>query len=414
MPRLLVVAPHASYRIAPYVETARALGAEVIVASETPAALVQQGVEGVRIAFADCDRAAQALVRLAEQRRVSAVLGTDDSTTELAARVARALGLPHNDPAAVQLARRKDLARIQLSKANVPAPAYRIIHLCESLATQLDDVHFPCVVKPVALSASRGVIRADDVRSLMAACARTQAIVQQAGIQGEAAQRLLLEEFVPGREVALEGLLIEGRLQLLAIFDKPDALDGPFFEETYYVTPSRFPAAVQMDLQQTVEAACHAYGLVTGPVHAECRINDQGVWVLEVASRTIGGLCGRLFQFATGQSLEQVVLAQMLGLPSMFTPPAGGAGVLMIPIPEAGILRRIEGLSAARRIPYIEDIVIDVAEGYELVPLPEGSSYLGFIYAVAPSAEAAEQALREAHACLTVVVAPLWKPVVSR
>jgi hypothetical protein len=196
---------------------------------------------------------------------------------------------------------------------------------------------------------------------------------------------------------------------VLAIFDKPDPLEGPFFEETYYTTPSRRALVEQALIRQRLEAACHAYGLCEGPVHAELRLSEGDAWIMEVASRTIGGDCARLLRFGTGHGLEELVLAQAAGHPLPAVPEQGGAGVLMIPIPRHGILRRVEGVLAARRVRFIEDVEISRREGYELVPLPEGASYLGFIFARAPTPEQAEQALREAHGKLNIVVAPVMK-----
>jgi len=204
-------------------------------------------------------------------------------------------------------------------------------------------------------------------------------------------------------------MLHHGELRVLALFDKPDPLEGPYFEETYYITPSRLDPDTQALIRKRVAQACAAYGLVTGPVHAELRLHEGEAWILEVAARTIGGQCARLLRFGTGYGLEEQVIAEALGQPLTPNADNGAAGVLMIPIPRAGILRRVEGLLAAQRVPYIEDIEISVREGYELVPLPEGASYLGFIFARAPTPELAEQALREAHACLNIVVAPVWK-----
>jgi biotin carboxylase len=264
------------------------------------------------------------------------------------------------------------------------------------------------VLKPLALSGSRGVIRVNDAGEFTRAAARIGLVVRHE--PGEEERRFLLaEEFIPGHEIAVEGMLTAGELEILAVFDKPDPLDGPYFEETYYVTPSRLGVRVQKQVRVTVAAACRAYGLREGPVHAELRVNDRGAWIIEVAARTIGGMCGRLLRFGTGMGLEELVLRQALGLPVRKTSEAGGAGVMMIPIPQAGILRRVEGLLAAREIPFIEEVRIDVREGYELIPLPEGDSYLGFIFAHAPTPRQAEDALRQAHACLRVVVAPVWK-----
>ena len=408
--RILLIAPHDSYRTAPFLTAAKARGIEVLIASEAKHSLVSAYADGLHLDLGDIQASLQTILREAQQRPFAAVLGSDDTSTEIAALAAAELGLSHNPTAAVHLARRKDLARERLAKAGVPVPRYWRLDLTLPLAAQTEDIRFPCVLKPVSLAASRGVIRANNLEELTHAAARIQVLLARAGLR-EAAERetILVEEFIPGFEVAVEGLLTQGNLEILTIFDKPDPLDGPYFEETYYITPSRLDAPTQKTLRETIANACAAYGLREGPIHAECRINDQGVWILEVAARTIGGLCGRLLRFGTGSSLEELVLLHALGERPELNSEAGGAGVLMIPTPQAGILRRVEGVLAAGKVPYIEEVVINVREGYELVPLPEGSSYFGFIFARAPSAAEAETALRAAHACLRVVVMPLWK-----
>ena len=406
--RLLLIAPHGSYRTAPFIEAAGQRGIEVLIASESRHSLVTAYAKGLQVDFSDADSALRSVLQEARSRPFSAIVGTDDASTELAARASSALGLPHNPPDAVRFARRKDLARDRLAQCGVPVPWHRRLDLERSLAPQIEGIPYPCVLKPVALAASRGVIRVDNPAALLRAVARISTIL--APIKDPDERRfLLIERFIPGAEIAVEGLLSGGQLKILAIFDKPDPLDGPFFEETYYVTPTRLSGAMQAVLLQRLNDACRAYGLREGPVHAECRINEQGVWILEVAARTIGGLCGRLLRFGTGLGLEEIVLVHAMGEQIETRLEDGGAGVLMIPIPQAGILRRVEGVLAATRVPYIEDVVIDVREGYELVPLPEGSNYLGFIFARAPDAHMAEAALRAAHACLNIVVAPLWK-----
>jgi biotin carboxylase len=408
----LLIAPHGSYRTGPFMAAAARLGVGLLVASEGRHSLVSEYAEGIHVDFAERDAAFEILLGAARRFPVGGVIGTDDITTELAARLARHLGLPHNPPAAVRIARRKDMARARLGEAGVPVPGYRRIDLRRPLAAQLGGVRFPCVVKPLALSASRGVIRADDQDTLLRACARVARILQEVQ-DDEERNHVLVEDFVAGFEVAVEAMLVDGALTLLAVFDKPDPLDGPFFEETYYVTPSRLATEVQEAIRDCIADACRAYGLREGPVHAECRIDGDRVRILEVAARTIGGLCGRLLRFGTGYSLEELVLAHALGEPVLPEPERGAAGVLMIPVPRAGILRRVEGVGAARRVPFVEDIAIQVREGYELVPWPEGSSYLGFVFARAPTPEQAESALRQAHACLNIVVAPLWKAAVG-
>jgi biotin carboxylase len=408
MPRVLILAPATSYRLAPYLETAARLGAQVLVASPGAQALVGPAVIGIGFDPADSGAALAAILGQAARTPVDAVVATDDGVVELSARVAQALGLPHNPPEAAILSRRKDLARERLRAHGVAVPRFTRIDLTASLAAQADAVSYPCVLKPLAMSGSRGVIRADDAAAFLRACARTGRIVRHEP-DGEERRFLLAEDFIPGDEIAVEGLLSAGELRVLAVFDKPDPLNGPTFEETYYITPSRLADGIVRQVRATLTAACRAYGLREGPVHAELRVNERGAWIIEVAARTIGGMCGRLLRFGAGMGLEELVLRQALGAPLPESAETGGAGVLMIPVPRAGILRRVEGLLAARRVPFIEEVRIDVRDGYELVPLPEGDSYLGFIFARAPSPARAEAALRQAHVCLNFVVAPVWK-----
>lgn len=411
-PAILLIAPNGSYRTAPFLSAAAQLGVETIIASESEYPLVAMGQGAVRVNFARPDEALARLLAAGTDRRIVAAIGTDDVSTALAAQVAAHWDFPHNDIESTRIARRKDRARACLSRAGVRAPAHRRIDLHAELTQQFAGLDFPVVLKPIALSASRGVMRADDVPGLMRACARLSTILREVPDPDER-RYALIESFVPGFEVAVEGLLVAGELQVLALFDKPDPLDGPFFEETYYITPSRLPIVRQHDIAREVQAACRAYGLREGPVHAECRVNDTGVWILEVAARTIGGLCGRLLRFGTGHSLEELVLKHAMRMPIAHERMTDAAGVLMIPIPGAGILRRIEGLPAAERVPYIEEVNIQVREGYELIPLPEGATYLGFIFARAPTPAQAETALRAAHAQLRIVLSPLWKASVA-
>ncbi len=405
--RILVIAPHSSYRTAPFLHAAHKLGVEVLIASQGKYSVVSAYAEGLHLDLQDTAKALAAILTEARARPFSAIIGTDDSTTELAALAARRLGLPHNPPESVRLARRKDLARSCLRQKGLLVPDHRRIDLRQPLIAQARNVRFPCVLKPLSLSASRGVIRADDLETFSRACARIERLL----VKEQVAERdhILVEDFVPGVEVAVEGMLSGGDLAVLSIFDKPDPLDGPYFEETYYVTPSRLDREIQAQVREQVERACQAYGLREGPIHAECRINDTGVWIIEVAARSIGGLCGRLLRFGTGYTLEELILAQALSEPLAADTRKGGAGVLMIPIPQAGILRRVEGVMAAERVPDIEEVMIQIREGYELVRWPEGSGYLGFIFARASTPQQAEAALRAAHACLNIVVAPLWK-----
>jgi len=413
-PRILVIAPHGSYRTSAFITAAHRLGVKVLLVSEGKHSIVSDYARGLHIDPTDEVAALELILAEAALEPVAAIVATDDSTTELAAQAARRLELPHNPPAAVQLARRKDKARACLSAAGLPVPEHRCISLDQPLQQQLEAVVYPAVIKPIGMSGSRGVIRVNNQTELNQAVQRIQTMLQQeVHTDPDVARVLLLESFIPGDEVAVEGMLTGGELQVLTVFDKPDPLNGPYFEETYYTTPSRQARDTLDELHRTVQAACTAYGLREGPVHAECRLNAEGIWVLEVAARTIGGLCGRLLQFGTGYSLEELVLAQAMGKALPIESSSQGAGVMMIPITQAGVLRRVEGVLAAQRVPYIESVEIQLREGHELVPLPEGNSYLGFIFARAPGAQQAEAALRAAHACLKVVVAPLWKVSVA-
>ena len=408
--RVLVIAPHGSYRTAPFITAAKNLNVDVLIASQGEHSIVSDYVQGLHIDFSDTEQAIETILDEANKSKFSGIIGTDDVTTELAAKVAEKLSLPHNDPQAVKVAHRKDLARLSLRKSNLKIPQFDLLNIGKSLSEKNITVNFPAVVKPVALSASRGVIRVNDNEELKQAVERvTQMLSAELHLKDEVKNTLLLEEFIPGKEVAIEGMLHHGELDVLAIFDKPDPLDGPFFEETYYITPTSYSEEIQKEIKQTVLASCLAYGLKEGPIHAECRINKNGVWILEVAARTIGGMCGRLLSLGTGHSLEELVLLHAMGKRVEIKKLDSAAGVLMIPIPKAGILKRVEGLLQAQRIPFINDVTIDVREGYELIPLPEGNSYLGFIFAEAPTVAEAEQALRDAHDCLNIIIAPLWK-----
>jgi biotin carboxylase len=407
-PRLLLIAPHSSYRISPYLDAAQRLGVKVLVASTSEHSLVSAVAEGLRIDLDDPDAALVRLLAEAERQAFVGVVGTDDSAVALTARVAEALGLPHNPPQAAQLTQRKDLARARLTRNGLPAPWHQRVDLQGDLDTQAARLDYPCVIKPLSLSGSRGVIRANNAEEFISAAQRVRNIIaEQSDV--ELRRYALVEAYLPGTEVAVEGMLDNGQFQLLAIFDKPEPLEGPYFEESYYITPSRLPTETQNLIAQCTREACAAYGLQQGPVHAELRLHDNEAWILEVAARTIGGQCARLLRYGTGHDLETLVIAQAVGktLPHKKTDEA--AGVLMIPIPRGGILRRVEGLGAARRVPGVVDIEISVREGYELIPLPEGAAYLGFIFAQAASPTAVEQALREAHNHLNIVTAPLWK-----
>lgn len=336
---------------------------------------------------------------------MTAALGVDDDTAIVAAAINTSLGHPTNPVEAVEWARDKHLQRVACAAAAVPIPRFTL----HTLGAELDssELPFPCVVKPVRLAASRGVIRADDPNALQAALARVSRILEGADPRKPRDDQwhVLIEEFIPGVEVAVEGLLIKGRFELLAVFDKPDPLDGPFFEETIYVTPSRLPARTLDSVCSVAAAAVEAIGLRDGPVHAELRHNERGAWLIEIAARPIGGRCSAALRFGDGVSLEEVICRHALGMAVPSLAREGRAsGVMMIPVPGAGTLREVRGVAAARAVPQIEGIDITAHPGERLVPWPEGSRYPGFIFARGETPAGVEAALRSAHARLTFVL----------
>ncbi len=411
--RLLLLIPTTTYRTEDFVEAARALDVDLVIASDRPNVMAGEFPDHLlTLPFGDPDAAAREMRGYAARRPLDAVVPVDDATTVVASAVGEALGLRVNPLAAARATRDKQVMRELLAGAGVPSPAFTTVRIDEDAAAAARRVHFPCVLKPRVLSASRGVIRADDPAAFAAALARIRAILREPEVAalGEGTESLVVEEFVPGAEVALEGLLEAGRLRPLALFDKPDPLDGPYFEETIYVTPSRWPRAVQAAVGDVTAHAARALGLTDGAVHAELRLRPgpgetREPVMLEIAARSIGGLCGRTLRFGTGLSLEELILRRALGRPvESLERERAAAGVMMIPIPRGGILEEVRGLDEARAVPDVEDITISLHKGQEVVPLPEGSRYLGFIFSRAEDPARAEGALREAHRHLHFVI----------
>ncbi len=399
--------PATTYRSADFMDAAHRLGADVVVGSNLPQIL--ETFSDGRTVTLDFDHPERAVEQIRSVPPFDAIVAVDEEGTLLAATLAAALNLPHNSIASVEAARNKAVSRRLFRDAGLPVPRFEVLPLDEDPGPAAARVGFPCVVKPLVLAASQGVIRADDLPSLRAAVERVRAIVADRKIQkrGPAARQILIEAFIPGREVALEGLLRNGTLDVLALFDKPDPLDGPFFEETLYVTPSRLPKPVQDAIAACAAHAAAAIGLSDGPIHAELRINNQGPWLLEVAARSIGGLCSRTLRFGTALTLEEIIIRHALGMdiPSLERE-RRAAGVMMIPIPKAGRLKDIRGTDEAKAVPGIEEVTIMIRRGQRVVPLPEGKRYLGFIFARGESPEFVEAALREAHRRLAFEIAP--------
>jgi biotin carboxylase len=410
--RLLLLVSPSTYRAVAFMEAARALDVEVVRGLDLPAQLADEWGAPLKTDFSDVEAATSAIVAFAREHPLDAIVPVDDSATLLASRAAAALGLPNNPPEAAEAARDKGIMRAKMSAAGVPCPVFRRFHLTDDPHEIAGAVSFPCVVKPLRLSGSRGVIRADTPDELVAAFARTRRILLGDGFAPEQTD-ILIEDFIPGVEVALEGLLTSGELHTLAIFDKPDPLDGPFFEETIYVTPSRLTPKTQAAISACAAQAAASIGLRDGPVHAELRVNEHGPWMVEIAGRSIGGLCSTVLEFGSGMRLEELLLRHALGLGAPSFDRAGqAAGVMMIPIPRRGILHSIDGAEAACDTPHITGVEITARLHSPLIPLPEGSSYLGFIFARAADPATVEAALRAAHARLRFDIRPML-PVIG-
>jgi biotin carboxylase len=416
MKRVLLLLPTTGYRNSDFLAAAKKLGVEIVAAANYCHQLAPSwGLSPIMaLHFDRPEQAADTLLREINATP-DAVLAVDDSGVELAALLSERLGLPANSAQAVRRVRDKLAFRRLLQERQFLCPEFHHLPSGEDPRQLLPELKFPVVVKARRLSGSRGVIRADNPEALMRAVNWVRAIQTRADRDAQELG-LIIEDFIPGREYALEGSLQRGELTTLALFDKPDPLDGPYFEETLYITPSRLPEALQDRIHQEVARACRAAELMTGPVHAEVRVNDQGIWILEVAARSIGGLCGRVLNHLLGMSLEELILRQQVAesVPPLRVAGEGGAaGVMMIPIPRRGIYRGLEGLAAAQSVRGVTGVAITVEPGQIIAPPPDGASYLGFIFSRAASPADAETALRIAHRRLHFDIRPEYPATVT-
>ncbi|HYH48097.1 MAG TPA: ATP-grasp domain-containing protein [Acidimicrobiia bacterium] len=416
MSRVLLLLPSGTYKAPDFLDAARRLGVDVVVASETVQTLADaMGDRALVVDLGDPQASAAKIAGLAARRALDAVVAVDDQGLLIAALAAHELGLPANDAEAVRRTRNKAAMRTALAAATVGRdsdgetpvpllqPPFRVIGPIDDVEAAAEEIGWPVVVKPISLSASRGVIRADDRAATKEAAARVRAILEEDGHPAD--EPILVERYVAGEEVAVEALLRGGDLEVLAIFDKPDPLTGPYFEETLYVTPSRLPADLKEAIGRSVTAAAAAIGLREGPVHAELRIDgERRPWILELAARTIGGLCARTLRFAAGVTLEELVLRHALGLPIDPRRERPAAGVMMLPIGRAGRLVAVHGQEEARAVDHITALEISIPPGGTVRPLPEGDRYLGFLFARAATPAEVEDALRTAHSHLDVVI----------
>jgi biotin carboxylase len=411
-PLLLLLASKLGYQTRSFAEAARRLGVGVIIGSDCCHQLEDPWADGaVPLHFEEPRNAAVRLAAAVRSRSVGAILALGDRQTATAAHAARLLHLNYNSPEAVENCRSKLRQREVLQKAGLPVPDFFPFALAEPLDSVLRRVLFPCVLKPLRLAASQGVIRANDAAEFAAAVERIARLLSSPELQvtrEDDLDRLLVERYIPGAEVALEGLLEAGHLRVLALFDKPDPLEGPYFEESIYVTPSRLPRGIQDQISRCAADSIRALGLSEGPVHAEFRLNDHGPWILEVAPRPIGGLCSRVLRFGPQRIfLEELLIRKALGMSGAdLQRESDAAGVMMIPVPRSGVLENVEGSQEALAIPGICEIQITARLHDFIAAWPEGSSYLGFIFARGGTSDFVEAALRDAHGALRFTIAP--------
>jgi biotin carboxylase len=415
--RLLILCTTTGYQTQSFVDAARKLRLKVVFGTDRCHVLEDPWQDGaLPLRFEEAERCAQQILDFSRKTPISAVVALGDRPTAAAARACQALGLLYHPTEAVEACRDKYRSRERLRAGGLRVPAFtRYPRTADPRVLAARGPGFPCVLKPLSLSGSRGVIRADNAEQFVAAFERIRHLLSSPEVQvlrEDTSRSIQVEDYIEGEEVAVEAVVDRGQLKVLAIFDKPDPLEGPYFEETIYVTPSRLPHAVQRAVTDTLAQAVRVLGLFHGPLHAEFRLNPPkaardgstlGVWVLEIAARSIGGLCSRALRFSSptlGEhfTLEelQIHLASGTSVHDVHRESAA-SGVMMVPIPQGGIYEGVAGVEEASRTPGVEDIVITAKAGQKLVSLPEGSSYLGFIFARGASPQSVEAALRAAH-----------------
>ena len=407
---VLLLCTTTGYQARAFIEAAKKLDLNILFGTDRCHMLDDPWRDGaLALRFNQPEASAAQVAEYARTHRVDAVVAVGDQPTPTAARIAQALGLPGHPPLSADICRDKYLSRECLRKAGLNVPAFQRLARSSAPRQFASTLSFPCVLKPLALSGSRGVIRANDPGEFARAFERIGKLLAspEVGVLRDPASDFIqVENYIDGVEVAVEGLADRGRLHVLAVFDKPDPLVGPFFEETIYVTPSRLPIARQQQIGNVLQQAVTALGLSHGPVHAEMRLNSAGVWILEVAARPIGGMCARSLRFSHDMSLEELILRHALGEEVHPVREARASGVMMIPIPQAGFLQAVENLAEAEHTRGIEAVEITAKPHQQLVPLPEGASYLGFIFARGDSPEFVEEALRASHSKLRFVISP--------
>ena len=414
--RLLLFTAKLGYQTRSFEDAARHLGVQLVYVTDRCHQLDDPwGDRAIAVHFEKPEVAAYTVMEALRGQDISGILALGDRPAAAAAYAARGLGVRYNHPAAVEACRSKLRMREVFRDAGLRVLWFRNLPVDPAPEPVLLGITYPCVLKPLSLSASQGVVRANNREEFLRAAARVRRLLKSAEVLATREANLdhmLVEGYIPGREVALEGILTDGALRVLAIFDKPDPLEGPYFEETIYVTPSRLPESQQRAVNKCAIDAVRALGLSHGPVHAEFRINEDGVWPLEVAPRPIGGLCARALRFLFDEAsepigLEELLLRHALELPGWDSPREQNAsGVMMIPVPDNGILESVFGEEAARATHGITDLSITARLRDPIAAWPDGASYLGFLFARGDTPETVEQSLRDAHEKLTFTITP--------
>jgi formate-dependent phosphoribosylglycinamide formyltransferase (GAR transformylase) len=418
--RLLLLTTTTGYQTRQFTEAALKAGAEVVLGSDRCHRLDDPWRDGaLALPFGEPEEAARRIVEYAQAAPLQGIVALGDCTPPAAARACRKLALPFHSPESADVCRDKHRSRRRLARAGLGVPDFICYPLGDDplaiAPSGSPPCGFPCVLKPLALSASRGVIRADGPEEFTAAFERIRKLLRSPEVRvmrQPTSDFIQVEKYIEGEEFAVEAVMDRGRLRILAVFDKPDPLTGPYFAEGIYVTPSRQAPETLSRLTESVARAAGALGLSHGPLHAEVRINPQGVWFLEVAARPIGGLCSRALRFTSSNlpgrlSLEELIVRLATGEEiEPLERERAASGVMMIPVAEEGILEGVEGLEQARAVPGVEEIILTARPPQKLVPWPEGSSYPGFIFARGESPEVVVRALRAAHRKLRFVLSP--------
>ncbi|HEX8765504.1 MAG TPA: ATP-grasp domain-containing protein [Candidatus Acidoferrum sp.] len=414
--RLLLFTAKLGYQTRSFEDAARKLGVQLVYVTDRCHQLEDPwGDRAIAVHFESPESAAYTVTETVHGQDVAGIVALGDRPAAAAAYAARGLGIEYNHPAAVEACRSKLRMREVFRDAGLRVPWFRSFPLAPTPEPSLVGISFPCVLKPLSLSASQGVMRANNRAEFLAAAARLRRLLESAEIRATREPNLdqmLVEGYIPGREVAAEGVLTDGVLRIFAIFDKPDPLEGPYFEETIYVTPSRLPESTQIQIEECAKDASRALGLTQGSVHAEFRIDKESIWPIEIAPRPIGGLCARALRFCPNDTDDEIGLEELLFRHALELPGSGApresqaSGVMMIPVPQSGVLESVSGVEAACATPRITGLVITARLQDYIATWPEGSSYLGFLFARGNSPEEVEQALREAHKELHFRITP--------